>query len=194
MENLLLILLGAVCTLGAVWARGRYASFLSQTPQHYSAGRAGQFNLRDQLSGPLLCEGVIYGPMGRVTSRFVADFDCTWEGKTGVMREVFHYDDGSEQERAWHLTLGNDGKIRATAADVIGEGEGWQMGDAVQLKYRLKLPDDSGGHVLDVVDWMYLAPNGTIINRSQFRKFGIQVAELVATMRPNQTEEERQAA
>ncbi|MEM7321134.1 MAG: DUF3833 family protein, partial [Pseudomonadota bacterium] len=33
-------------------------------------------------------------------------------------------------------------------------------------------------------DWMYLAPNGTIVNRSQFRKFGIQVAELVATMRP----------
>ena len=26
--------------------------------------------------------------------------------------------------------------------------------------------------------------NGVIINRSQFRKFGIKVAELVATMRP----------
>jgi hypothetical protein len=32
---------------------------------------------------------------------------------------------------------------------------------------------------------MYLMPNGTIINRSQFRKFGIKVAELVATMRPS---------
>ena len=42
----------------------------------------------------------------------------------------------------------------------------------------------SGGHVLDVLDWMYLLPNGTIMNRSQFRKFGIKVAELVATMRP----------
>jgi hypothetical protein len=31
---------------------------------------------------------------------------------------------------------------------------------------------------------MYLMQNGTIINRSQFRKFGIKVAELVATMRP----------
>ena len=33
-------------------------------------------------------------------------------------------------------------------------------------------------------DWMYLMENGTIINRSQFRKFGVKVAELVATMRP----------
>ncbi len=35
-----------------------------------------------------------------------------------------------------------------------------------------------------VTDWMYLADNGTIVNRSQFRKFGFKVAELVATMRP----------
>ena len=40
--------------------------------------------------------------------------------------------------------------------------------------------------MLDVVDWMYLAPNGTILNRSQMRKFGITVAELVATVRPEQ--------
>jgi hypothetical protein len=33
---------------------------------------------------------------------------------------------------------------------------------------------------------MYLTPNGTIVNRSQFRKFGIKVAELVATMRPKE--------
>jgi hypothetical protein len=37
--------------------------------------------------------------------------------------------------------------------------------------------------VLDVIDWMYRLENGTIINRSQFRKFGIKVAELVATLR-----------
>jgi hypothetical protein len=37
--------------------------------------------------------------------------------------------------------------------------------------------------VLDATDWMYLVDNGTIMNRSQFRKFGFTVAELVATMR-----------
>ena len=59
-------------------------------------------------------------------------------------------------------------------------------GAAVQLKYRIKLDADAGGHVLDVVDWMYVMENGTIMNRSQFRKFGIKVAELVATMRKKQ--------
>ena len=70
----------------------------------------------------------------------------------------------------------------------FGSGTGAQSGDSVQLKYKLRLPDAAGGHVLDVVDWMYLAPNGNIMNRSQFRKFGFQVAELVATMRPARLE------
>jgi len=56
----------------------------------------------------------------------------------------------------------------------------------VQLKYKIQLPESAGSHVLDTTDWMYLAPNGTIVNRSQFRKFGIKVAELVATMRPKE--------
>jgi hypothetical protein len=38
--------------------------------------------------------------------------------------------------------------------------------------------------VLDVTDWMYLMENGTILNRSEMRKFGIKVVELIATMRP----------
>jgi hypothetical protein len=32
---------------------------------------------------------------------------------------------------------------------------------------------------------MYLLDNGTVMNRSQFRKFGIKVGELVATIRPD---------
>ncbi len=194
MESFFLVLLGVVFAVGAVWARGRYASFLSQTPEDYADGRSGQFDIRTQFNGPIQCEGVIYGPLGKISSRFEAEFDCSWDGNKCTMNEVFRYDDGSVQNRAWNLTLGNDGRIKATASDVVGDGSGVQKGDAVQLKYKLRLPEDAGGHVLNVVDWMYLSPGGTIINRSQFRKFGIKVAELVATMRPMPETEERKAA
>ena len=49
--------------------------------------------------------------------------------------------------------------------------------------YRIRLEPEAGGHVLDVTDWMYLMENGAIMNRSEFRKFGVKVGELVATMR-----------
>lgn len=167
---------------GFVLARERLASFAAQRPSDYAAGEP-RFDLRHHLSGPLLCEGVVYGPTGRVSSRFVGDFDIAWEGNRGVMKERFTYDSGEVQDRAWHLTLHNDGRIDAEADDVIGTGRGMQSGPTVQLRYRLRLGESAGGHVLDAIDWMYLAPNGTIVNRSQFRKFGIKVAELVATMR-----------
>ena len=117
---------------------------------------------------------------------FVADFEASWQGNVGVMKEVFTYDSGRVQNREWHLTLGNDGRIKAEAPDVVGTGTGVQSGGSVLLNYRIKLDDEAGGHVLDTTDWMYLTSNGTIMNRSQFRKFGIKVAELVATMRPKE--------
>ncbi|MEP1587510.1 MAG: DUF3833 domain-containing protein [Tateyamaria sp.] len=188
MDGLTYVLLGALIVIAMNWAWSRYAGFLAQTPDDY-AGASTPFNIRTHLNGHLVCEGVIYGPTGRVASRFVGHFDCTWEGNQGTMNEVFHYDDGSQQTRVWNLTLGNNGRIRALADDVEGEGTGQQMGNAVKLKYRFRLPAKSGGHVLNTVDWMYLAPNGTIINRSQFRKYGLKVAELVATMRPAHQQE-----
>lgn len=183
METVFLVILGAASMLILGYLKNRYFGFVAQTPADYDTAQGDLFDLRTHLAGPITCEGVIYGPTGRVTSRFVGDFEAKWNGNTGVMQERFVYDTGEEQLREWNLTVGNDGNIRATAPDVVGEGRGQQSGPTVQLQYKIKLPDAQGGHVLDTTDWMYLAPNGTIVNRSQFRKYGIKVAELVATMR-----------
>lgn len=182
MTSILSALLGAVIIITLMAIRSRYASFQAQSPADY-AGLGPQFDMRAHLSGPIQCEGVIFGPMGRVASRFVAEMEGTWEGNIGTLSEVFRYDSGTVQHRAWTLALANSGDITATAADVVGLGSGRVEGPGVVLRYRIKLTPEAGGHVLDVVDWMYLMENGTIINRSQFRKFGIKVAELVATMR-----------
>ncbi len=194
MEPVIFALLGVVVTLACLFGHRRFLSFLAQKPTDY-AEATELFDIRSHLNGTLICEGVIYGPTGRVASRFVGHFDARWDGNDGVMSEHFIYDGGTTQDRAWHLKVLPDGNIEARAEDVVGVGSGQQQGSAVQLKYRIKLPEASGGHELDVVDWMYLAPNGSIVNRSQFRKFGIQVAELVATIRPVAAEsEDREAA
>lgn len=176
------LLIGASLMVAAMILKSRYLSFSAQRPEDYADGP--MFDIRERFNGPIVCEGVIYGPMGRVSSRFVADFEASWSGNVGTMVEKFHYDSGQVQDRVWTLTLGNDGRIKAEAPDVVGTGTGQQNGSAVLLNYRIKLTKEAGGHALDVTDWMYLMANGSIMNRSQFRKFGIKVAELVATMRP----------
>ena len=173
---------GVLIPLALGWVRGRFFSFGAQAPSDYMSDY--KFDIRKVLDGPIVCEGVIFGPLGRVTSRFTARFDATWDGNTGTMMEEFHYDSGNLQNRVWILTLLDGGIITAKAADLIGEGRGQQAGNAVFLAYKIKLSEDAGGYALDVRDWMYLMPNGTVMNRSQFRKFGFKVAELVATMRP----------
>ncbi len=193
MTPILSALAGALIVIALLALKQRYASFAAQEPADYR-DKGPDFDLCKHLSGPMSCEGVIFGPTGRVTSRFVADMQGTWTGTTGTLAEVFRYDSGSVQHRAWTLALGPDGTITATAPDVVGQGTGRVEGSGVLLRYRIRLTPEAGGHVLDVTDWMYVLENGTIMNRSQFRKFGIKVAELVATMRPVAVEARQLAA
>ena len=161
--------------------------FHTQRPSHYAA-TGPKFDLRKHLSGPMKSEGMIYGPGGHVASRFVAEMNGTWNDKGGVLTEDFMYaDSGQTQARRWTLALGEDGRFTATAPDVIGTAQGEVSGATVRLTYRIKLLEDAGGHVLDVTDWMYLMENGVIMNRSEMRKYGIKVAELIATIRPEGT-------
>ena len=194
MELFLAFCLGAIAIGVVSWARANYLEFPAQTPTEYD-GAAPAFDIREVLNGPLACEGVIFGPTGRVSSRFVAEFHAEWDGDNGRMTEHFRYDSGETQNREWRLTIEPSGNIRAEADDLVGAGRGRQAGPGVCLKYSIRLPESAGGHVLDAVDWMYLVENGTIINRSQFRKFGLKVAELVATIRPIEaTEAQKEAA
>ena len=192
MTTLTAFLLGVLASAALLWFLSRRMSFLAQKPEDYAGGPV--FDLRRHVNGPIVCEGIIYGPTGRVSSRFTADFNAEWDGNSGRMTEHFRYDSGTVQDREWHLTLDDNGNVTAKADDLVGTGTGRQSGSGVKLTYRIRLPESAGGHVLDVVDWMYLLDNGTIVNRSQFRKFGIQVAELVATMRPVNAAEKRQEA
>lgn len=183
MDAFWLILTGFVIAMIAVVLRRNFADFTGQRPEHY-ADLSPEFDIRTHLNGEMLCEGVIFGPLGRVTSSFVADFNVTWEGNSGVIAEEFVYNDRSTQSRAWYLTLGERDTFTATADDVPGTAKGVIRGPSVFMSYPIKLPADSGGHVLKAKDWMYLTDAGTIVNRSQFRILGLKVAELVAIIRP----------
>ncbi len=177
-------LLLTLAALVALWLLSRrFFGFAAQSVADY-AGTRPIFDIRQQLSGPILSEGLIFGPTGRVTSRFVAEMRGEWSGNSGTLQESFTFASGGTQERKWHLEMTGDGSFSATADDIVGTGSGEQRDGVVRLRYRIRLPQEAGGHVLDVTDWLYLMENGNIMNRSEMRKFGIKVAELIATMRP----------
>lgn len=168
--------------LALLWSKTRIWTFHAQSPTDYTA-EVPAFDVRSELSGPIRCQGVIFDYKGQASSRFTADMNGRWTNDGGTLSENFVYHSGRKQDRCWTIKMGEGGAFTATAPDVVGEGHGIQSGPTVRLTYRIKLPEDVGSHVLDVVDWMYLAGDGVILNRSEFRKYGIKVAELFATMK-----------
>ena len=178
---LLLLALAAMIVLIFLW---QVLGFRLQDPDDY-AGSGPNFDLTRHLNGQLVSEGTIFGPLSRVNSRFVAQMDGEWQDGTGILKETFVYSGtGHVQTREWTLTLLGDGKFTGTAPDIVGTAQGKVSGATARLSYRIRLPESAGGHILSVTDWMYLMDNGNIINRSEMRKFGLKVAELVATIRP----------
>lgn len=185
-DAIFFFLLGGVLVAILLGARRKFADFMGQSADDY-AEEFPQFDMRTHLNGEMTCDGVIFGPMGRVTSTFNADFDISWNGNICTMKESFHYNDGSVQNREWRIELDGGGKFEAWADDVPGKACGEVAGPAVLFRYPITLPAEAGGYTLRAFDCMYLTENGTVVNRSQFRKFGFRVAELVATIRKKET-------
>ena len=61
-----------VFLLAAIGVKSRYFSFSSQSPKDYSQ-TGPLFVLDKHLNGPILSEGLIYGPDGKVGVTFVAN-------------------------------------------------------------------------------------------------------------------------
>ena len=180
------LLVLAILALIGVFAQRFFTGFGAQQPSDYAA-TTPVFDIRQNLGGAMISQGVIFGPTGRVATRFVATMQGDWTGDTATLAEEFTYSGGNSQSRQWNITLGQNGAFTATASDIVGLAQGQLSGATLRMTYRLRLTAEAGGHVLDVVDWLYLTEDGTILNKSEMRKFGVKVAELVATIRPAST-------
>ena len=91
---MLTFLLVAAVVAVFIFILGRLFWFKAQRADDYAHSPV-QFDLRRHLNGPIDCEGIIYGPTGRVSSRFVGRFYASWQGNSGRMTERFEYDSGT---------------------------------------------------------------------------------------------------
>ena len=112
-----------VILLAAIGVKTRLFSFSSQSPKDY-AQTGPLFVLDEHLSGPILSEGIIYGPTGKVGVTFIANMVGTWDGDSGTLAESFSYSNGKTQERKWFLKKGPGNTFTATADDILAQRRG----------------------------------------------------------------------
>ena len=137
-----------------------------------------KLDLKTFFNGKLKVYGMVQDMSGRMTRRFTADIDASWNGNTGILDEVFYFDDGEQQTRIWTLQDLGNGNYTGTAGDVVGEASGSARGAVFHWRYTLTIPYD--GDTLDVKldDWLYLIADDRLLNRTSINKFGLQVGEI----------------
>lgn len=134
------------------------------------------------FSGELSARGVVKNRSGEVIRTFDADISASWDNQgVGTLDEVFRFNDGEVQTRVWTLTPNDDGSLHADAGDVVEPGTMRWQGNAINMKYLLRVAygDDDGTIDVRMDDWMYLITPDTLINETSMTKWGFDVGELV---------------
>ena len=141
-----------------------------------------RLDMREYFNGTLDAYGVFTDRSGKVVKRFTVVMKCSWTGspgqEVGVLDEDFTYSDGTKERRVWTLNRGADGKYTGTAADVTGEANGEEKGNAFRWAYTLQLPVDGKIVAVQFDDWMYLMSDKVLLNKAEMSKFGFKLGEV----------------
>ncbi len=141
------------------------------------------FDLKTYFTGVVDGWGIFTDRSGKVVKRFLVTMNCTWNGDQGVLDEDFVYSDGTRQKRIWRMQKLADGRYEGRADDVVGVGNGQQMGNAFRWGYTLNLPVDNKVYEVRFDDWMYQMDDKVVINKATMRKFGVTLGELVVNFK-----------
>ncbi|WP_296895507.1 DUF3833 domain-containing protein [Thiobacillus sp.] len=168
--------LAALCTvLGLTGCAGVSPGvYRDQTP---TLDIAAYFN------GPLTAWGYFADRSGEVKRRFTVKMTGEWKGNEGVLTEHFDWSDGEKTQRIWRISKLDAHRYIGRANDVKGEAIGTAYGNALQWKYTLLLPVDGKIYEVQFDDWMYQMDDAVMLNKSEMRKFGFKLGEIVISFR-----------
>lgn len=146
------------------------------------ANNTPKLDIQSFLNGKITGYGVVEDYGANITRRFNFSGIASWAGNNGRFDEKIVYSDGKEESRIWTITKLNESSYEATTPDVIGKAVISVAGNAMNWKYTMNIKVDDSIYKINFDDWMYLMPDGQLINRNYFKKFGLTVGELTLFM------------
>lgn len=137
-------------------------------------------NLEEFFNGKTVAYGQFQDRFGKVRQRFVVDIDGDWDGKVLTLEENFTYDDGRTELRIWKLVKTGEDTWQGTAQGVQGAALGEERGDTFNWKYTIDLPlADNSTTRVSFDDWMWLLPDGRVLNKAYMSRFGVKLGEAI---------------
>ncbi|MDA0241034.1 MAG: DUF3833 domain-containing protein [Proteobacteria bacterium] len=146
-------------------------------------GKEPKLVLEKYFEGKTRAWGIFEDRFGNLKREFVVDIDGTWDGKRLVLDEDFTYADGEKDRRVWRIRKINDSRYEGEADDIIGIARGELSGNALSWRYTMNLKIGSRMIKVAFDDWMFLQPDGVLINRARVKKFGLELGTVTLFFR-----------
>ena len=122
--------------------------------------------------------GVIENRGGAPTAIVTTATEGTPEGDGGLHMIQHVTTGGKTTVRDWHIRRTSPGHFEATANDVVGTARGAPSGRTLHWTWTLAAKPGNGLYNVKMDQWMYLADNGTLLNRTTVTKLGVRIAEI----------------
>lgn len=146
------------------------------------------FNLYNYFSGNTRGWGMVQDRGGNLKRQFVVDIVGTIEADGAlVLDESFAWSDGEKSKRIWRINKIDPHHYTGKADDVVGEAQGKAYGNALNWSYVLNLPVKDKTYKINFDDWMFLQPDGVLLNRATMSKFGFRVGEVIIAFQKTST-------
>lgn len=142
-----------------------------------------RLDLFEYFAGETRAWGMFQGRDGTPKRRFVVDIVGEVEGDLLTLTEDFVYADGEKQQRIWRIRRIDSDRYVGTAEDVVGEASGEVRGSVLNWRYTMRLPYNGSTVDVQFDDWMFLQPDGVLLNRARVSKFGFTVGEVTLAFR-----------
>tara|TARA_R110002020_G_scaffold199236_1_gene400651 strand:+ start:53 stop:640 length:588 start_codon:yes stop_codon:yes gene_type:complete len=142
------------------------------------AGSEPRLDIAEYFTGTTRAWGMVQDYSGEVQRRFTVEIEGTYEDDTLTLDESFVFSDGETDRRVWTFKRIDDHRWVGTASDVEGQVEARQYGHAFHMRYPLEIAIDGRMITFTMDDWMYLQPDGRLINKTAMRKFGFTLGEI----------------
>lgn len=137
-----------------------------------------QLVLEDYFLGETRAWGIFQNRSGDVERQFTVDILGKMVDGNLVLEEDFIYADGTLDRRVWTIKKIDEQHYEGRASDVIGHAIGHVSGNALNWSYTLDLPYKDGTIEVQFDDWMFLQPDGVLLNKAKMTKFGFYLGEV----------------
>ncbi|MBT8430263.1 MAG: DUF3833 domain-containing protein [Gammaproteobacteria bacterium] len=141
-------------------------------------GTTPRLDLFEYFAGDTRAWGIFESRSGELKRQFTVDIRGEVEGDSLTLTEDFVYADGETEQRIWRIKRLDEHRFEGRADDVVGTANGLAYGQALNWRYTLRLPFRDSTLEVKFDDWMYLQPDGVLINRATVSKFGFKVGEV----------------